>query len=154
MGITWSPPLEDLAKYWASLPESFTVEADHRAEEAVQGAAVAIKQVYSQHWVTGNLTTRVYASRRLRGKLATIWKVTAGAPHTWLFENGTKQRFYITKPGKTPGSGGKVHKTGAMWKGQPPPKTFFPTVNRFRRQFETQLVQMLERAGLLVRVSE
>lgn len=148
VGVVWNAEMAALKREWAQMPETFATEADHRAEEAAQGAAVAIRTVYSQHWVTGTLARRVAVTRHHRGKLLPGWSIASRAPHTHLFEYGTKDRAYITKPGKTPGSGGKPHRTGRMWKGAPPGPFFFPTVNRFRRQLEAQLVDMLERAGL------
>jgi hypothetical protein len=150
MPLTWSVELEELKRALRSMSSDFATEADQYAEGAAKGAATAVRQVYSRHWVTGMLATRVYASRYLRRKVAVGWQVVSRAPHAWLFEHTTKPRFYVTKPGKTPGSGGKIHATGRMWKGSPPPETFVPTLMQFRRDMYEQLKDMLQRAGLHV----
>jgi hypothetical protein len=141
VGVMWSPNLDELKRQWATMADRLAGEADHRAEEAAQGAAVAIRTVYAQHWVTGNLVKRVVVSRWHRGKLLPGWAVISRAPHTWLFEHGSVARRYVSKRGK-------VHNTGAMWHGSPPPPTFYPTVNTFRRQLEREIIALMMRADV------
>ncbi len=138
VAVVWSPELEALKREWAGMAAAMAVEADHRAEEAAQGAAVAIRTVYGQHWVTGNLAKRVSVTRHYRGQLEPGWSVHSRAPHTWLFEHGSVERQYMEPSGK-------VHRTGRMWKGSPPPPTFFPTVARFRRMLTDQLMDLMRR---------
>jgi len=142
-GLVWSPEFAELKQALKTMSADFATEADHYAEAAAQGAAVAVRQVYAQHWVSGHLQAGVYASRFTRNKLAVGWEVKARAPHTWLFEHTSKPRFYVTKAGK-------IHATGRMWKGSPPAQTFIPTAVRFRREMYENDKRMLERAGLLV----
>jgi len=147
VGVIWSPELADLKRQWATMADRLAGEADHRAEEAAQGAAVEIRGVYVQHRVTGRLVKGVTVSRHYRGKLLPGWAVHARAPHTWLFEHGSTPRQYTS-------SGGKIHRTGAMWKGSPPPQTFFPVTSKFRRALELQLVDLLRREGATVTVDQ
>lgn len=149
-GVIWSSELEELKRVLRLVPEQFAEEAKHHAEDFAQGAAVAVKQVYGQHWVTGNLQSRVYASPFSRGKFVGGWEVKALAHHTWLFEHTSKPRFYVTKPGSAGGGGGKIHATGRMWKGNPPAQTFIPTMIRFRRAYYERLKEMVRRAGFQV----
>jgi len=155
VGVIWSPELEALKRQWATMADRLAGEADHRAEEAAQGAAVEIRTKYAQHWVTGTLVKRVRVTRWHRGKLLPGWAVYGNAPHTWLFEHGSKPRYYVTKPGKAGGGGGQIHRTGAMWgKTANPGPTFFPVTSKFRRALELQLVDLLRREGATVTVDQ
>jgi hypothetical protein len=149
VGVTWSPEMARLRYEWSTVADRFAGEAEHRIEEAAQGAAVAIRTAYARHWVTGALASRVAARRSTRGALAPAWKIYSNAPHTWLFEHGSRPRSYVSKRGK-------VHNTGAMWHGSPPAPTFYPTVNKFRRALELDLIDMMRRSGVpgLVSVTE
>ena len=137
-GIQWSKEMEELKDALRTMPQTFATEGDHRAEEAAAGAAVAVRQAYARHWVTGALAKRVTVGRYRKGR-ARGWIVKSTAPHAWMFEHGTQTRQYVTKAGAT-------HLTGAM----PAHPTFEPTMPRYRKPMYRALIDMLKRAGLLV----
>lgn len=147
LAVMWSPELAALKREWATMADRLAGEADKLAEDAAQGAAVAIKTVYAQHWVTGTLTKRVTVTQFHRGKLLPGWAVYSRAPHTWLFEHGSAPRQYTTNRGN-------IHRTGAMWKGKPPAQTFFPITNKFRRALEAHLVDLMRRERATVTVTQ
>jgi len=140
VGVMWSPDLAALKQQMASMADRLAVEANHRAEEAANAAAVEIRRVYAQHWVTGTLAKRVDVTQFHRGKLLPGWAVISRAPHTWLFEHGSKKRYYVT-------TRGNIHATGAMWKGSPPPPTFYPVSSKWRRALEQVLIDLIRREG-------
>ena len=147
--FTWSPEFEELKQALATMPESFAVEADNVLAGAANGAAVAVKQVYGQHRVTGYLQNHVYVTQFLKGKFVAGWHVRNTSPHAWLFDNGTAARHYTgtDKLGRT------FHNAprGAMWGGPGRGShVFVNTMSKFRRAMYMELRGMLERAGLLV----
>lgn len=145
----WSPEFQALKRDWINLPEKCVAEANRLAEDAARGCAQAARTEYSQHWVTGGLTKRTYATQFRKGKLTPGWQARAAAPHAHLFEKGTKNRYYVTKPGKTKGSGGKIHALKAG-----PAKPGFRTMARvapgFRRRMHAAIYDMLRRQKLEV----
>jgi hypothetical protein len=152
MPLTWSVEMEELQRAMRRLPDALKVEADQYAEAAAKGTALTVRQHYAQHWVTGTLMRGVTAEpyARVRGKDRVGWQARSRAPHAWLFEHTTRPRFYVTKPGSAGGGGGKLHPTGRMWKGSPPPETFVPTAMRFRRELYLNFKRMLAKAGFQV----
>lgn len=138
-GFSWSPEFEQFKQALANLPEHLTMEADHIVEGTANGAAVAIRQVYGRHRVTGYLQNHVSVTRFDKRKVAVGWHVKSNSPHAWLFDNGTVARH------KASGAS-----TGQMWGRTPPTHAFVTTMSRFRRGMYLQLRGVLERAGLIV----
>jgi hypothetical protein len=137
--FTWSPEFEELKQALALMPEHLTAEADHLLEDAANGAAVAVRQVYGQHRVTGYLQNHVHVTQFLKGKFAPGYHVKSNSPHAWLFDNGSQARH------KASGAS-----TGQMWGATPPTHVFVNTMSRFRRRLFMALRGVLERAGLIV----
>ena len=138
-GFQWSPEFEELKRALATMPEHLTTEADHVVEGTANAAAVAIRQVYGRHRVTGYLQNHVHVTRFDKRKVSVGWNVKSTAPHAWLFDNGTQARH------KASGAS-----TGTMWGKTPPTHAFVTTMSRHRRAMYLQLRGVLERAGLLV----
>jgi hypothetical protein len=139
MSVTWSKELEELKQALAHMPQALAGESDKIVEGTANGAAVAVRQVYGQHRVTGYLQGHVHVTRFDKGKVAVGWLVKSTAPHAWLFDNGTQVRH------KASGAS-----TGQMWGQTPPTHVFVRTMGRFRRGMYEQLKGVLVRAGLLV----
>jgi len=138
-GVTWSPEFEAFKRQLATLPVHLTAEADHLVEDAANGAAVAVRQIYGQHRVTGYLQSHVHVTRFDKGKVSVGWMVKSTSPLAWIFEHGTQARHYLEVSGVR-------HTTGRM----PGFHAFIPTLSRFRRAMYVQLKAVLVRAGLLV----
>lgn len=144
MSVTWSAEFRELRREWIALPDKCVAEADRLAEDAARGCAQAVRTVYAQHWKTGTLTKRTIVTRFHKGKFQAAWLAKAAAPHAGLFERGTRKRFSVTQPGKTKGSGGKIHAHGAM----PAFWPFAKIAPGFRRWMNHQLILMLKRQKL------
>lgn len=131
--------LEELKAELRTLPAGLTSEASGDVEGAANGAAVAIRTIYGQHVVTGQLQRDVFVDRIASGPFGAAWVVKANGRIAWLFENGSQTRQYITVRGQK-------HLTGRM----PPAHVFIPTMIRARAAMYAQLADLLERHGLTV----
>ena len=141
-GVTWTG-MEELKEALSRLPQELAGESTGIVEGAANGAAVAVKQVYGQHRVSGRLQDGVYVSQFLKGKFFHGFLVKSSSPIAWLFDHGSQTRQYVTESGA-------IHKTGAMWEKRPPTHIFVKTMIRFRRGMYEELKGVLVRAGLLV----
>lgn len=138
MSVQWTN-LDEFKDALRQLPADLTAEAAHIMEDHANGAAVAVRQSYSAHIVTGRLLKGVFVTPFWKGKYTPGLIVKSVAKHAWLFDNGSQARHWAS--GKS---------TGTMWGKTPPTHVFGRTVMRFRRRMYDQLKDLLVRHGLLV----
>lgn len=139
MSVQWSRELEELHQWMRIIPEELTGEASHIMEDAANGAAVAVKQVYGQHRVTGKLQNGVSVSHFFKGKFIAYAIVKSASPIAWLFDNGSQARHWAS--GKS---------TGTMWGKTPPTHIFVKTAIHFRRRGYEACKELLVRKGFQV----
>jgi hypothetical protein len=134
MSVEWHG-LEEYQALLKNFPASLVGETAHYADDAVNGAAVAIRQVYGAHRRSGNLQKRVTVSNMSRGQFVVGKVLKSTAPHAALFEYGSQARH--TNIGANRGS-------------MPATPTFVPTVQKFRRGLYAQVTALLVRHGAVV----
>lgn len=128
--------LTELRAALRKLPEDLAGEASHIVEGIANGAAADIRRVYPSH--TGRLIGGVVVTHFEHGKVAAGAIVKSGAPHSHLFEYGTKAR-------RT----GKGANRGTMPKA-PESERMVPIVVRARKRMYAQLTDLLRRAGFVI----
>ena len=130
--------LDELRHVLKNLPTSLAEQSESIIDNRAEIARSTITQLYPRR--TGNLRKGVRLKEITMGPYGRGRKVENRAPHAWLFEYGTEgTRFYTTKHGKR-------KSVGQM----PPGRVFIPNAIRHKRILMTELVAMLERAGLVV----
>lgn len=125
---------EELRASLRALPADLTAEAGHIVEGAANGAASDIKSEYGNHVRSGNLRDGVRVTHSASGLTAKS-VVKSVSPHAWLFENGSQARHTSIGANR-----------GAM----PPFHVLIPAAIRARRVMVTQLIALVELAGLTV----
>jgi hypothetical protein len=129
--------LDELRKALLRLPAELTAEAADIVNDAADAAAVEIREAYPEG-ETGNLKkgVRVRTETGRAGPFTVRKSVRSTAPHANIFEVGTKVR---------------TNKAGANRGFMPGANIFVPVVTRRRRVMFTDLLRVLEEAGLDVR---
>jgi len=128
--------LDDLRKALLDLPAALTNEAVAIVDDAADAAAVAIRAAYPEG-ETGNLRRGVKVSKAGALTPHTVRRVVRStAAHATIFETGTKVR---------------TNKAGANRGFMPGANIFVPTVIARRQVMHTDLMRVLEDAGLEVR---
>jgi hypothetical protein len=125
--------LDELREALRNLPAELTGEASHIVEGAANGAAAQIKAKYARR--TGKLGDGVSVEKVSGGRFSAGAIVKNTAKIAFVFENGTQARH--TAIGANRGS-------------MPPGHVFVPIVIRKRRQMNEQLIDLLQRNGLVV----
>ena len=129
--------LDELRKALLRLPAELTAEAAAIVNEAADAAAVEIRAAYPEG-ETGNLRkgVRVRSETGHGGPFTVRRVVRSTAAHANIFEVGTKVRS---------------NKHGANRGFMPGANIFVPVVTRRRRVMFTDLIRVVEEAGLDVR---
>jgi len=134
--VVWTGLAEYRAELQA-LPTACTGEAAKVIEGEVNGAYVAVAQVYGAHRHTGTLRKRLQiVPLKVSGNLTTGRELKSGSPIAWLFDNGSQARHWAS--GKN---------TGTMWGKTPPTHIFARSVGRARRNVTNLLKAMVLRRG-------
>ena len=131
--------LAQLQKDLLNLPTDLQAEAGHIVEAHANAAAARIKDTYSQHWITGELTKKVTVDFDLTTGVAASAVLKNTSKLAYIFENGTEARHYVTV-------NGKQHLTGAM----PGFHVLVPRVMQERRNMQIDLAAMVASHGLTV----
>jgi hypothetical protein len=135
--VIWNG-LEEYMAELKQLPEACLGEAGKAIEGEVNGAFVAVAQVYERHRFTGTLRRRLTISHLAIGTHVYGVVLKSGSPLAWLFDNGSQARHW--KSGKG---------TGEMWgkTSNPPTHTFSRAVGKARRKLSGLFREMLLRHG-------
>ena len=132
--VQWSG-LDEFLREFGSIPQKLHDEGMTIIREETEGAAVEIAQQYAQHVHTGRLARSVRTLYPSSTILVGI--VKSVAPHSHLFEFGTKQRRTLSGWNR-----------GTMPKASP--EITVPIARRRRGRMARRMVQMLRRAGFQV----
>lgn len=132
--IQWQG-LSEFKQALQNLPEHLTDEASEIVISAAKGAASTVQSNYPRR--TGNLKRGVKVTTQ-RDKASVSARVISGAPHSIIYEKGTRRR-----------------RTDKGWnRGAMPPaptgRAMIPTVIRARELMVQRLIDLLQREGLLV----
>src|SRR5262245_2699549 len=128
--------LGELRAALLKLPQELTDEARGIVQAHGTKAATAIAQAYGTHAKSGNLARHVKTRPSSSGDRFNVsLQVVSAAPHSLIYERGTKER-------KTKKGWGR----GKMPKG----RVFIPTMIRERYAMYGDLKRLLVRHGLLV----
>lgn len=132
--IEWSG-LEELKAALRTLPEALHAEVDAVIDHRAELAAAEIRQRYPRR--TGNLRDHVIVKVMSSDRNGVVYKVRSTARHAHLFEVGSQTR-------KT-----------ALGTANPMPagRVFIPVMEEHRRQMQRELAALLERHGLIARVT-
>src|SRR5215813_12735558 len=136
--VQWSG-LAELRAALRQLPAALAGEATRDVQASANAATYAVRRVYAEHVVTGNLLGATDTVATAVGPYGIRARVVAAAPHSWWFDNGTRVRQW-RRNGKN---------TGAMWKGNPP-HIFVRTMEAHRAELERRLIAIVARAGFVV----
>lgn len=119
------------------LPQELTAEAGAIVLAIAEEAGQQIQAAYPQG-PTGNLKRRVTVTKEPSSAFGVRATVRSRAPHASIFEKGTGQRQTRTgaNRGRMPVA--------------PPNEQMIPIAIRARRRMVLALIQMLQRAGLVV----
>lgn len=131
--------LAQLKQDLLNLPTELQAEAGHIVQAHANAAAARIKDVYGDHWVTGELAQKVTVTYDLTTGVAASAVVQNTSRLAYIFENGTEARHYVTV-------NGKQHQTGKM----PGFHVFIPRVMQERRNMYSDLKDLLVQKGLSV----
>jgi hypothetical protein len=137
--------LQDLYKQLRALPEELTEEAAGIVKLHTFGAKDEITAAYpigptrkikGRLVHGGHLRAGMDAAQLSAARWGINYVVTNRAPHAYMYENGTEQRYTATgaERGKT-----KAH------------HVFIPRAMKWRRRMYAALIAMLERHGLIVK---
>lgn len=129
--------LAELREALRHLPEALAGEAADIVESAANSAVADVRAAYPTG-PTGTLLKRLEMTFT-RSRFGTVAIVRNKAPHSHLYERGTKDRRYTTKRGND-------HRTGVM----PAAHVFIPVMQRRRREMYARLRELLVRHGLIV----
>lgn len=127
--------IPDFAAALRNLPDELRSEANHMVEARANGAHATIKADYGAHRDSGNLQDHTSLDIE-ESQFGTIATLKSTAKHAFIFENGTQIR---------------KNKKGANRGAMPAGNVFIPAMVRARRLLTEDLVDLLQRAGLVVR---
>lgn len=125
--------LTELMRELSNAPEEIRADGMDIVRDTTERAAADLRNEYEQHHVSGTLARRVTASYPASGALVGVIQSTA--PHSHLFEWGTKAR--------TSASGAN---RGVM----PKANVVVRVARSHRERMETRLMAMLANRGFLV----
>ena len=128
--------MAELREALRKLPEELAGEASHIIEGIANGVASETRRVYPIQ--TGRLVGGVKVTHFEHGKVAAGAVVKSSAPHSHLYEYGTKSRK--TAKGWNRGSMPKADES----------KRMIPIVVRARKRMYAQLSDLLRRAGFVI----
>lgn len=128
--------IADLRKFAPELRD----DAAEIVQDTATRAANTIRGVYAQHRVTGNLEKGVKILPQSSGPFGIHIRVRSGAPHAWLFDNGSAARHYVT-------ASGAKHSTGKMWGRSAPTHAFVRTMIAARRVMWERLTALVRSKG-------
>lgn len=132
MRLEWTG-LDAFLKDMHALPQELNRDGMVIVREETEGAAVEISQQYAQHRVTGTLARRVRT--QFPSSTILVGLVLSAAPHSHLFEFGTKAR-------KT--------SSGANRGTMPATAITVPIARRRRARMSRRLVDLLRAQGFEV----
>ncbi len=135
MSVTFTINRDDFLTALRQLPEELRGEGGHMVEARANGAHATIKAEYGAHKHSGNLVDHT-SMELTESEFGVIAEVKSTARHSFIFENGTQIR---------------KNNNGANRGAMPAGNIFIPTMQRARRLLTEDLVDLLQRAGLVVR---
>ncbi len=130
--VVWTG-LQELRRALRDLPQELTDEAQDIVQARAERVAQDTKTSYPER--TGNLTRGVRISRRQGGRFGARVEVRSTAPHSHMYEQGTKRRS--TRAGAN---------RGVM----PAANILIPIAIRQRRAMYEDLIAVVRRAGFRV----
>lgn len=128
--------LQELKTALRNMPEELAGEASHIVEATANGAAAEVRRAYPSK--SGRLIGGVHVTHFEGGKVAAGAVLKSSAPHSHLFERGTRSR-------KTD----KGWNRGSMPEA-PENRKMVPIVVKARRRMYSLLTEMLRRAGFVI----
>ena len=129
--------LAELRRDLINLPTELQAEAGHIVQAHGNAATARIKDAYSAHWITGELTKKVVVDYDFTTGLQASAVLKNTSKLAYIFENGTEARHYVTV-------NGKQHLTGKM----PGFHIFIPIVMQERRNMYADIRALLTAKGL------
>jgi hypothetical protein len=126
--------LDELMRDLTNAPAEIRAEAMDVVRDTTEGMAAAVRTSYAAHRRTGTLLGRIKTSYPASGAL--IGKVLSTAPHSHLFEWGTKERQ--TRRGANRGR-------------MPANSEFDDLAQTWRERMTTRLMALVANRGFLVR---
>jgi hypothetical protein len=123
--------VDELMRDLTHMPAEIRAEAMDIVRETTEGAASEITHTYPSR--TGNLRNRIRTLYPASAALVGV--IRSMAPHSHLFEFGTKQR---------------QNKAGANRGRMPRADIFVPIVQKWRERMYTRLLTLLANKGFLV----
>lgn len=136
MSVQWTG-LEEFRTALRNLPSDLAQEAGAIVIAHAEFAKQEIQASYPEG-PTGNLKRGVTIEKQQAGPFAAVAIVRSRAPHATIYEKGTAQR-------RTAGGANRGSMPAA-----PPSQQFIPIAIRARRRMVAALIQLLQRAGLVV----
>jgi hypothetical protein len=135
--------LDELKAALRALPDTLRSEASTIVLDEANTIAARVTDVYAAHRDTGDLADHVSVVKVTRGPYGVGATVKSSGKISWLFDNGSQARHYVT-------ASGADHATGQMWGKTTPPHTFVSNMQTGRREMWAQIAELLKREGLVV----
>lgn len=130
--------LEELKAALRNLPDHLTQQASAIVTAAAHDAERDVQAAYARHRHTGNLERGVTMRVEQSGGRIASARVKSGAKHANIFERGTQ--FRHTRKGSNRGS----------MPAAPGSDQMIPIAIRARRRMVANLIEMVQREGLVV----